>query len=326
MKIILLEKLRKVFKSIGKIEDWIADVIIKLHHETNKKFILKGYHFNRVVKKNYKPKKIAIIICFFFRTDKINALRENILNILSYDFNKDLTIITNDITKNDEKILKEILKKIKNYSIKKIKSLPDNKFLPWYSLNIMKEKIKDKSFSHFMYLEDDIIVSAKNISYWIYFRKILKKTNLVPNFLRCETYKGIKFAVDVPRKIIKKKNPTILTEDKKSGFVNSKYPYCGMYLMDTDLLKKFLNSGATEMNYSFTNKVMKSLYPIQELVNISHAYSNIPRGYHNNMMLPFVGEIIPQYCIIKHCDLKYVKHKKLNKMGYGTLQARKLII
>ena len=57
MKIILLEKLRKIFKSIGKIEDWIADYIIKLHHETNKKFILKGYHFNRVVEKNYEPKK-----------------------------------------------------------------------------------------------------------------------------------------------------------------------------------------------------------------------------------------------------------------------------
>ena len=67
MKIILLEKLRKVFKSIGKIEDWIADVIIKLHQETNKKFILKTYHFNRVVEKNYEPKKIAIVICFFLK-------------------------------------------------------------------------------------------------------------------------------------------------------------------------------------------------------------------------------------------------------------------
>ena len=55
----------------------------------------------------------------------------------------------------------------------KFKDLPDENFLPWHSLSVMRSKIKDSSYSHFMYLEDDIIVSSKNISYWIYFRKVL---------------------------------------------------------------------------------------------------------------------------------------------------------
>ena len=326
MYIFVLEKLRKIFKSIGKLENKIVDSIICKRDKTEKQFFLKDYHFIEVAKKKYKPKKIAIVICFYFRKNRLKTLNENLLTIASYDFNTNLTIITNDIKKEDELKLNKILKrKIKKYSIVKFTDLPDENFLPWHSLNIMKNKIKDNSYSHFMFLEDDIIVNLENISYWIYFRKILKKINLIPNFVRCETYHGKFFSVDNPKKLTKNKNPIIFSENKKSGFINSKYPYSAMYLMDRELLEKFLKSDATKIDFSFTNKVMKSLYPIKELVNISYAYLNVPKRYHNRLVLPFVNNIIPKYSIIKHNDLKYVKHKALNKMGYGTIDTENLI-
>ena len=33
---------------------------------------------------------------------------------------------------------------------------------------------------------------------------------------------------------------------------------------------------------------MKNTYPIKELANISFSYLNIPKGYHNRLVVPFV--------------------------------------
>jgi len=326
MYIFILEKFRKFFKSIGKLETKVIDRIINRRNKTEKKFVLKDYHFRKVVEKKYKPKKIAIVLCFHFKKNRLKTLNKNIIEIASYNFNTNLTVITNNLKKKNELELRKILKKkVKKYSIIMVKNLPDENFLPWHSINIMKNKIKDNSYSHFMYLEDDIIVNSKNISYWIYFRKVLKKINLIPNFIRCEAYKGKLFSVDNPKKLIKKNNPVVFAENKEFGFINSKYPYSGMYLMDRELLKNFLKSKAIKIDFSFNNRVMKSLYPIKELVNISYAYLDVPTRYHNKLVLPFMKNKIPEFSIIKHCDLKYVRHKPLNKMGYGTINIENLI-
>ena len=70
----------------------------------------------------------------------------------------------------------------------------------------MKNKYKNKTNTHFMFLEDDILVSNLNIFYWIYFRVILKKYKLVPGFLRYEKNGKKYFSVDNPQKMSLKKS------------------------------------------------------------------------------------------------------------------------
>ena len=177
-----------------------------------------------------------------------------------------------------------------------------------------------------MFIEDDIIVNNNNIKYWIYFRKILKKNNLIPGFIRYENFKDKKFSVDNPNKIFLNKLPKIETETKQNGFVNSKFPYHAMYLMDRELMKKYLNSNGVNLDFSFSNKFMKSIYPTKELLNISHAYLDTPRGFHNNLMIPYNDKNkIPSYCLIQHNEKKYVKFKKMNEIGYGTIDINRLI-
>jgi len=335
MIIFILEKIRKVLKSIGKLEFKIIDKLILLKNE-NKKYSSKSplkykdlENIETKLNKNQNfPKKLVIVICFYFKKNKLKILEKTISEISLYKFKNDIKIITNKLTGNQKKTLKKIIKKkLKYFSIQEINNIPETNFLPWYSLNVMRQKYKDKKNSHFMFIEDDILVNSRNITYWICFRKILKKYGLIPSFLRYEKYKKKYFSVDNPKKIKIKDHPTIQTVNKKFGFINSKFPYHAMYLMDRELMGKFLESDSVKIDFSFTNRIMRMLYPIKELANISYAYIDTPEGYHNNLMIPFNEDNkIPNYCLVEHCDLKYINLKKFNKMGYGTIDIDNLII
>ena len=334
MFIFFLKKLRKLFRSLGKIESKIIDKLVQLEDKSqirNNKSLLKDSNFtnwNSVLKqrKNY-PKKLAIVICFHFNKKKINILKKTIKKISLYQFKIDLTLVTNKISNNQKKVLEKLGKpKIKKIDIHQIIDLPESNLLPWFSINLMKKKFRNKSNSHFMFLEDDILVNNENICYWIYFRKILKKIRLVPGFLRCENYKKSLYVVDNPKKIILNRNPKILTASKDFGFINSKYPYSGMYFMDREMMREYLSSNATEVDFSFTNSFMKSSYPIKELLNISYAYLNVPRGFYNKLMIPFnTKREIPNYCVVEHSDVKYANSTKLQNMGFGKIKLKDFI-
>ena len=331
MLIFILNKLRKLFKSIGKLEFVIIEKLILKESLLNKLYLNNKYfnNFNNNYKnRNFFPKNLIIVICFFYNKKKFNNLKKTLSQISSYKFKKKLVIITNFLDNTQKKELNKIIKsKINNYQIQEIKNLPDYNLLPWFSINVMKENFKKKDNTHFMYLEDDILISNKNIFYWIYFRNILKKFRLIPGFLRFEKNKNKMISVDNPQKIKISKNPHIFDSNKEFGFINSKYPYHAMYLMDRELMRDYLKSNAIKFDHAFHNKSMKSLYPIKEQLNISYAYINIPKGFHNRLMIPFnYKKEILDYCLIEHSELKYSKSNRLNKLGYGTIEIKKLLV
>ena len=332
MFVFLLEKARRLFKSLGKYEfDLIDKIILSINTsiKRNKNIILNEASFKKINKysknNSNNSRKLSIVICFHFKLKKIKKLLKVCSNISNYNFNNHITIITNNISKSQKKILiKKIKQKLKKFSIVEIKNCPEPNLLPWYSLNVMRENYKIKSFTHFLYLEDDIIVSSKNINYWIYCRKILKKYNLIPGFIRYELYKKNLFSIDNPKKIKITKMPNIISNCKKFGFVNLKYPYQAMYLMDRQLMNEYLKGSSATIDFGFHNRIMKNLYPIKELASIAIAYNKLPDGYHSRYMIPFIeSKQIPEYCLIKHLDNKYVKRKNSN---YGKIKIQNLLI
>ena len=321
----LLKKLRRIFKSLGKYEYKILDKITLLENKQIKIDENVFFELEKNLKKSsFIPKKISVVICFHFNKKRIKNLQKICANINNYKFSKRVSIITNEINTNEYKSLKkELSKKLKKINIIKIKDIPEPNLLPWYCMDYMKKSYKNKSFSHFLYLEDDILINENNINYWIFARKILKKFNFIPAFLRCETNGNKLFSVDNPKTIRIKNTPKILTKSKKIGFLNLRYPYHASCLMDRDLMKEYNKSKLIGIDYSLKHKVMKTLYPIKELANIIIGYINVPNGYYNRFFLPFINSNkIPFYCIIKHIDNKYIK---LKNERFGKIDIKNLL-
>ncbi len=331
MIIFFLEKLRRIFKSLGKLEEVLIDKITLIQKQKIKQKVAVNdqvfldYNNNFKKKINY-PQKMVIVVCFYYNSKKIEILKKTINEIYSYKFKIELFLMTNKLSNLQKANIKRILQRNKISKIIEINNLPDGNLLPWFSINLMREKFKNKSYSHFMFLEDDLLVNQKNICYWIYFRKVLKKYNLVPGFLRYENYKKMIYVIDFPKEIELKKNPTIFSKNFKHGFINLKYPYSAMYLMDRSLMGEYLNSNATKVDFSFNKKFLKSKYPIKELLNVSHAYINIPKGYFNKIVIPFEhNKKILKSCLIEHAEIKYSNSFKLNKLGLKKIKLNDLI-
>lgn len=326
----LLNRLRKILKSIGKLEFKIIERLIYLENRSNKQILSNNDFENldyELEKKINHPKKLAVVVCFFFNSKKINILKKTIKKIDSYDFNTNTTILTNKLTFIQKKTLNKLFKQISTkVDICEIKELPDTNLLPWHSIDLMKKKYKDKSISHFMFLEDDILVDKKNISYWIYFRKKLKNFNLIPGFLRYENYKKRFYAVDFQKKINLNRTPKIFVKDDNFGLVNPRFLYSAMYLMDRNLMKNYLNSQAIKVDFSFTNNFLKSVAPIKELLSVSHSFLNVPKGFHHNLVLPFNKKNqLLKYCLIEHSEITYANSSKLKEMSFGKITVDTLL-
>lgn len=324
--IIFLKRLSKIFKSLGKYEEKILDKITFIERNIktniNDGDILKiERHLND---KKYYPKKIAVTICFNFNKKNLKTLLNVCNNINEFNFPKDITIVTNKIQTKDYNLLKNtIKKKIKKINFTQINNNPEPNLLPWFCFDILKQKYNNKSFSHYLFLEDDILISSKNINYWLCSREILKRYKLIPAFLRCEFYKNQIFSVDNISSININKVPKIISNSKKNGFLNLKYPYHAACLMDNDLMKEYTTSNLINIDYGFHHRIMKKLYPIKELANIIIGYINVPTGFFNRYCLPFLDRNkIPSYSIIRHYGHKY---SSMSNSPFGKINIKHLL-
>ena len=327
--IFLLEKIRKIFKSIGKKEETINDLITYKKFKKNlKRYNINFQKFNPELNVKKSIKMVAVI-SFFFDRKKIKNLNKICFNLNKISKSTKIYIITNNISSKDFQKIKKIIKIKTNIII--IKQPLHNRLLPWYHYEIMRKAFKQKDITHFMYLEDDMLLDKKNFNYWINSRKYLKKINLIPGFLRTEKYKGNKdpYAVDFTKKNKLNSIPNIKVNENLI-FINTKYPYQGMYLYDRELMKEHLNGpssnpdcGHGAFNSNLLDKRMINLDLIAKS-NIGLTYMNVPQGFFSRIVIPYNlnKNQIDSICQINHLSNKYIKKKS----WFGNIKVKDAII
>ena len=316
MLIYFLNKLRKIFKSIGKKEYLINNLIIYLKFKkknSNKK--ISNKRFKSLCEKKIKSKPVAVI-SFLFNEKKIINLKKVCAGLRKISNQIVIYIVINKVNKNKIKLIKKKLDiRVK---IIVINDLPNQRFLPWYQVNIMKKLYKNKTITHFIYLEDDIFFEEKNFRYWLNSRNILKKFNLIPGFVRIEKDKKTKrnYAVDIVKKTKVKDIPRLNIDDEYY-FVNNIYPYQGMYIYDRYLMKEYLfgpssnpDFGNGSYNPNFIDKRMLDL-SLLEKANIGLTYYNYPKTFFNRIVIPvnIRNKTISKVSQIHHLSNNYIKHK-----------------
>ena len=328
MIIYFLEKLKKIIKSIGKREKKLINFINYLKYKKKKTFYdLNDENFD-FFNENTEKIKIAAVITFFFREDKIKNLVKVCDGLNNLSNENEIHIFTNNISSSQaEKLKKEI--KI-NVNLITIDEPVHDRLLPWYHINLMKKLYINEDITHFLYLEDDIYLNKSNFNYWLNSRKILKKFGLIPGFIRTENNKSDNqlYAID----FLKKSNFNVLPKIKVNNnynFVNNEFPYQGMYLYDRDLMREHLSGpssnpdcghGAFNLNFIDDRMINQDL---MAKANLGLTYINPPYGFFNRIVIPFE---IKKKRIAKFCEIQHLSNRYSNtQSSFGNIKVEDAI-
>jgi hypothetical protein len=258
-------------------------------------------------------KNLCVAITFHYNPKRFKYLEEVTSSLDSLAEHVKLFVITNQ---HENIYLNEIRNyiKVKNFKLVRSGPLAHPYLLTWQHLEILKSEFQsDSSISHFMYLEDDIKINPRNISYWLEGRENLRKYGLIPAFLRYEV-SGTKFqkCASASKPIIFKKIPKIKIENSYF-FLDMAQPYQAMYLLDRELAKEHL----------FDNPLIsrETIWGIRETAASGLTFVNIPKGFSSRVVL---GVNINTFSVdsdalIHHLPNNYV-HRRLTEYGKIPVQ------
>jgi hypothetical protein len=249
------------------------------------------------------PNKLAIAVCCHFNETRLPYLDRISDDFASLGAEVLLTIVTN--TKNPDELVK--LKSVvsgKGFDFHFF--IPDTLghplLLTWAHFPVFKEILKDESFTHFMYLEDDTLITRENILYWMEGRGLLKSYGLIPSFLRVEKKKDSDqwFSSDCPHAFYIYALPRIQVGENL-GFINFPELYQGMYLLDRELMKEHLNGPTYSPN--------AGVWGIQEKAAQGLTFANIPKGFTTRNVVPYLLNIckVDERCLIHHVPNNYAQ-------------------
>lgn len=254
--------------------------------------------------------KLAICIAFFYRKEYLNTLKLTLKTLSKLKVNCSINLITNTNIKSEVSLLKEILisTKLKKIKVHTPTLLGHPLLLPYSNLPVMRKLFSDKTFTHFLFIEDDILFTQKNLDYWLKHNKILKETTHYPSFIRIEKNADNNFVYpDVNRSLKKRKLPSLRLQNQT--YINIPYPYQGMYLYDREQMYELFTSPCTSPNYTKDE--------IIEMANLGLTYHKVPKNFYSRNLLALKNNSIDEGAFIIHTRSNSRKRKMIKKSFFS---------
>lgn len=266
----------------------------------------------------FRASRIAICVTFHFSESRIRFLNRICSEFCSFADSVIVTVVTNakDITE-----LKAVESTLTNkgfeYSIYVPYGLGHPYFLTWTHLEIFRKLYDDETITHFLYVEDDILVVKDNVDYWLEAREALRRFGLIPSFLRFEKKSDTDqlYSTDIVAPLTVSYCPRIELAPE-SGFLNLPNPYQGLYFLDRELMFEHLNGLSTHPDFG--------TWGIREKAAQGLTFLNVPVGCTARNMVPYnprTNQINPR-CLVHHLPNNYATDPKT---VFGKTRIRDLL-
>ena len=266
-------------------------------------------------------KKLAIAVTFHYQESRIKYLEKISAEFHSLADEVLVYIFTN--TDEEDKIsnIRRCVKQNHELSVEihTPTYLGHPKLLTWSHLFIFRIIFNtDSSITHFMYVEDDILVTRKNIEYWIKGRQELEAKKVIPSFLRyeCKDESSKKYSTDCTMKYKFHYLPKFKISDEYY-YLNLREPYQGVYLLDRELMTEHLNGSSSIPEYT--------PWGISEKAAAGLTFMNIPYGCYSRNFIGYdiKKKRVDPNSLIHHLPNNYAKN--LNS-PHGKVRTDELII
>ena len=156
-----------------------------------------------------------------------------------------------------------------------ISLLQDPYHLTWEHKKYMQSFL-DSDFTHFMYLEGNLLYTQKNLDYWIRNREIFERNglNFIPAIHRVRLAEGKTWSLDPT----KKQSIAQQYEIEGKRYISMQEPYQGMFLMNRQDV-------AEHMQTDYYHIGQKGWWGIRESANLGNMFVNVPQNFGHRMLL-----------------------------------------
>jgi len=267
------------------------------------------------------PFRILASVTFHFRQSRLQYLFQVLRALSEYPVEfLDIIIVTNVDDQSSVNKIRALCTPLftpfpirkrskKNISIESHPKLSDPWFLPWSHKHLIADRflVDESTYTHFIHVEDDILLSFDNFCYFVYFREKLKAERLIPSFQRIEYN-------DVDNRLYLLDQ--IGVSDFKSrrrvnidgyAFVNLDYPHTAMFILDRDLAIEYVRTRSFERDRS---KEVKPEWGLCERASMGLCFESPPKGFALRYVSPVDLDTLttPYWSWVYHVANNYAKN------------------
>jgi hypothetical protein len=264
--------------------------------------------------------KLAIAVTFFYVEDRLRYLKRIAEEFPRLTREIVLTIITNRPDETAHAAIADAVGGIGHEVV--VPSLLGHPYLlTWtHFLTFRRLIAEDPSITHFLYVEDDILIQPHNIAYWLKGREALRGTSLYPSFLRYEMREGdpLLYSTDLTVTGAFDSLPKVPV-GAGYAYVNLSMPYQGTYLCDREQMSEHLEGTSSNPDYG------NPAWGIRERATQGLTFHEVPRGFTSRNLVGYkldAGEIDPD-CMVHHLPNNYTNR---SRGIFGMTLVRDLIL
>ena len=265
------------------------------------------------------PFRILVDVTFHYNESRLQYLFQVVRAFSEYPIETtDIVIVTNvDDQSKLQKILSVCAPLVerhptrrdsnKTLSIESFPNLPDPWHLPWCHKGLIADRFlnAEMGYTHYIHVEDDILLSFDNFCYFVRYRDLLRGQRLIPSFFRVEfnskdnrLYLADQIGVsDFPsRKAINLDG---------FSFVNPDYPHNAMFILDQDLAMEYVQTSSFDRERS---RELRPQWGLCERASMGLCFERPPEGFSYRYVIPVNPDTLktPNWSWVYHIPNNYV--------------------
>jgi hypothetical protein len=185
--------------------------------------------------------------------------------------------------------------------VHQILGMTNNWDLTWAHKLYLNDFLKS-DFTHFVYTEDDHVLTPELMDYWITNRELMKSKGFLPGMHRVEYNNNNVYSVDCTHK---QQFKEVVIDGKR--FASLQQPYQGLMVMDRELVEQHVKS----KSYTYTTCSYRFGYA--ESANSEYIYDDVPPGFVHRLLVPIdnFSECWIHHCANNYCTQPGTAHGKL---------------
>lgn len=249
---------------------------------------------------------LAIAVTFHFAEHRLDCLRRIAEQFLSLGDRVSVHVLTNATDERQHAQIVDAVnaKREVPLQIEVPVLLGHPLLLTWAHFAVFRRLLAtDETITHFMYVEDDILIQPNNISYWLKGRQVLRPFGMYPSFVRYEIKDGesTKLSSDASIRASLTDRPRVLS-GADYVYVSLPHQYQGMYLLDRELMEEHLNGPSSDPNFG--------PWRICEKAAQGLTFASAPEGFTARNLVGYhlPGAVIDEDSLIHHLPNNYANN------------------